>query len=112
MIDFNLDQGAPIKNGEISLIIQQIDMLFDTTPRDILGYEDWGTRYDKFLYDLKLSNAALANAVMSDMTELDLFGFVPHVEVHLLQGTEQDIALVEINLTRDNEHYQRIYKIS
>jgi hypothetical protein len=29
-----------------------------------------------------------------------------------LQGTEHDIALIEINLTRDDEHYQQIYKVN
>lgn len=111
MIDFNLDAGSPTKNGEVALILQQIDILFDTTPKDVLGHEDFGTRYDDYLYKLDISQEALRQAVLNDIESLNLFDFVPTVEVHLLQGTEQDIALVEIVLTRDDEHYEKVYKI-
>ena len=39
-------------------------------------------------------------------------GFAPDVEEYLIQGTEHDIALVNISLTRDDEYYQKIYKIN
>ena len=42
MIDFNLDAGSPTKTGDVALILQQIDMLFDTTPKEVLGYEKSG----------------------------------------------------------------------
>lgn len=112
MIDFNLDQGDAIKNDEVSLILQQIDLLFDTRPRELLGEIDYGSRYDEYLYKLKISNSALQYQVESDLSSLELFEFIPKVEVHLLQGTEQDIALIDIVLTRDTETYRRIYKIS
>lgn len=112
MIDFNIDEGSPIKTDDVDLILQQIDILFDTNPKEVLGYEEFGTRYDEYLYRLNLSNADIQQRVLSDLMSLNLFGFNPHVEVHLLQGTEQDIALIEITLTRDEETYQRIYKIA
>lgn len=112
MIDFNLKPSTPILNDDVSLILQQIDILFDTKPRELLGFEDYGTKYDTYLYNLQVSNEFLKRTVLSDLDSLELFGFKPSVEVHLLQGTEQDIALIEINLTRDEEHYQQIYKIA
>lgn len=112
MIDFNLDAGSPVQNNEISLIMQQIDLLFDTKKREVLGDSNFGSKYDEYLYKLKISNTGLAQLVTSDIMSLNLFGFTPDVKVHLLQGTEQDIAIVEINLTRDEESYQQIYKIS
>ena len=112
MIDFCLDDNSVIINDDVSLIVQQIDILFDTKPRELLGFSDYGTKYDTYLYNLQLSNEFLKRTVLADINSLNLFGFRPDVEVHLLQGTEQDIALIEINLIRDEEHYQRIYKIS
>lgn len=111
MVDFDL-YDKPIQNDDISLIMQQIDILFDTKPREVLGYEQFGTNYEKYLFDLQLSNEALKYTVLNDLNSLDLLGFTPDVEVHLLQGTEHDIALIEINLTRDDEHYQQIYKVN
>lgn len=112
MVDFNLDEGTPIKNNDISLILQQIDILFDTKEKEVLGYEDFGTKYDTYLYDLRLTNDELKQEVLSDLQTLTLFGFTPEVEVYLLQGSEQDIALIDIILTREDENYRRTYKIA
>ena len=67
MIDFNIDKGSPIKNSEISLILQQIDILFDTTPTEVFGDDSYGTSYDRYLYQLKISNDGLKNEVLSDL---------------------------------------------
>lgn len=112
MVDFNIDAGSPLKNGDIELLLQQIDILFDTYPKEVLGSEDFGTQYDDYLYRLKLSAANIKQRVISDISSLELFDFVPSVEVHLLQGTEKDIVLIDINLIRGEEKYNRTYKIS
>ena len=112
MVDFNIDAGSPLKNGDIELLLQQIDILFDTYPKEVLGSEDFGTQYDDYLYRLKLSAANIKQRVISDISSLELFDFVPGVEVHLLQGTEKDIVLIDINLIRGEEKYNRTYKIS
>jgi hypothetical protein len=112
MIDFNINSGAPYVVNDVESILQQIDILFDTTPKEILGAENYGTTYDKFLYDLKMNNDDIKRQVISDLSSLDLMDFDFDVEVHMLQGTEQDIALIEITLTRDEQSFNRIYKIS
>lgn len=111
MIDFDL-YNVPVQNDDVSLVTQQIDILFDTKPREILGSEEFGTNYEKYLFDLNITNDAIKYSVLNDLRSLDLLGFEPYVDVHLLQGTEHDIALVEITLSRDDEHYQQIYKIN
>lgn len=112
MIDFDLNNDSVIVSDDVSLILQQVDLLFDTKPKEVLNANDFGTQYEKYLYRLNISNESLKHIILSDIKSLELFGFEPDVNVHLLQGTEQDIALVEINLTRDDENYQKIYKIS
>ena len=112
MIDFNKDKGYPIKNSDVALVIQQIDILFDTVPREVFGFEDYGSTYDKYLYNLQVSADALKTEVESDLDTIQLFGFIPDVEVYLLQGTEQDIALIQITLSRYDEKYEKIYKIT
>lgn len=112
MVDFNLDNGNPSKNSDVDLIIQQIDILFDTVPTEVFGSEEFGTTYDKYLHQLKLSNESLKNEILTDISSLQLFGYTPIVEVYLLHGTEQDIALIDITLKRYNESYNKTYKIS
>lgn len=112
MVDFSLNRNKSSLNGDIELILQQIDILFDTDKKTVLGAEGFGTQYDKYLYNLKISNEGLKYIVLDDLREIEMFGFTPSVEVYLLQGSEQDIALININLTRDGEIYEKTYKIS
>lgn len=112
MIDFSLNNNKSQINNDIELLKQQIDILFDTNRTEVLGEENFGTQYDKYLYNLKISNEGLKQIVLHDLYELELFDFTPYVEVYLLQGTEQDIALVDIKMTRGNEIYEKTYKIS
>lgn len=114
MVDFSLykKSGTATINTEVDLLIQQIDLLFDTTPTEVLGDENYGTKYDKYLYDLKLSADNLKTIIISDINQLNLMGWNFDVEVYLLQGTEQDIALIQITFKKGIESIQRTYKIS
>lgn len=112
MIDFNIKTNSGVINKDIDLILQQIDILFDTNKGEVLGDEFFGTQYDKYLYKLNISNEGLRSEVLSDLNKIELFGFTPNVEVFLLQGTEQDIAIINIQLSRDSEIYEKTYKIS
>jgi hypothetical protein len=49
---------------------------------------------------------------MSDLSTLELFGWVPDVEVYLLQGSQQDIALINIKLYKEDKIYEKTYKIA
>ena len=112
MVDFSLHNDHVILQNDIDLVLQQIDILFDTAPREVLGSENFGTEYDKCLYDLNMSNDDILRQVETDLRSIDLLGFEYQVNIHMLRGTEQDIALVEIDLIRDDMKYNQIYKIS
>lgn len=112
MIDFSLNDEKATLNNEGDLILQQIDLLFDTNKNEVLGEEDFGSQYDRYLYDLQLSNDDLKRNILSDIHDLELFGWKPEVTVYLLQGTEQDIALINIILKSDAGTKEKTYKIS
>ena len=114
MVDFSLykKSGKSVINAEVDLLIQQIDLLFDTTPTEVLGSEEFGTQYDKYLYNVKLSAENLKTIISSDIAQLYLMGWNYDVEVYLLQGTEQDIALIQITFKKGIETVQKTYKIS
>ena len=67
MIDFNIKSGSGVVNNDIDLILQQIDILFDTNRGEVLGDEYFGTQYDKYLYKLRISNEGLQSEVLSDL---------------------------------------------
>lgn len=111
-MDFNINDGKSILSNEVELIIQQIDILFDTSPKEILGSVDFGTEYDRYLYDLQISSESLKSRIYTDIYSINLYGFTPKVEVYMFQGTERDIALIDIELTKNNNTYRKTYKIS
>ena len=88
MNDFSLNTSYGSLKDEVLLIIQQLDILFDTNQGDVLGDENFGTQYDKYLHNLKISNEGLRHEVMSDLSTLELFGWVPEVEVYLFCSTK------------------------
>ena len=114
MVDFSLyaKSGTSTINSEVDLIIQQVDILFDTTPTEVLGADDFGTKYDRYLYDTRLTADNLKTIVEQDISTLNLMDWDYSVEVHLLQGSEQDIAIINIIFSKGIESIQKIYKIS
>lgn len=114
MVDFCLYKkgGNSVLNEEVDLLIQQIDILFDTTPTEVLGDEEFGTKYDSYLYDTRLSADNLKRIVEADLLEINTMGWTYNVEVHLLQGTEQDIAIINIAFHKGMETVQKTYKIT
>lgn len=112
MVDFNLNEGEPTINDDIACLIQQIDILFDSTPGELIGDLEYGTDYEKYLYDLKVTPQTLQEQMLQDLYRLDLMGFSPTVNVYLMQGSERDIAVIDVHLHRNSESYSKTYKIT
>lgn len=113
MIDFNLSNKLSddiLLNNNLLCVLQQIDLLFNTDVGDVLG-SDFGSNYDKYLYNLDVSNMTLESKIMSDLNQLELCGFVPSVVVKIVEGTQRDIAFIDITLTGDYEEYNKTYII-
>jgi hypothetical protein len=111
MIDFNLDYDDAIKYDEVELIIQQVDMLFNTSRGEVLGNISYGTNYSEFLYNLQVSNDDIKYTIEQDLSLLYLFGYNYNVEVSILAGSENDIILVKINFYKDEFYFDKAYKI-
>lgn len=113
MIDFCLTTDAPILEHDVDLVLQQIDMLFDTDYHDVLGDDLYGSDYRKFLYNLTISNAAIEDYTLNNINKnVDLMGFTVSAEVNILLGELNDIILVTIELRKEGDIYEKTYKIS
>lgn len=111
MIDFNLDYDYAIKYDEVELILQQVDILFDTSRGEVLGDVSYGTNYSEFLYNLQISNDDIKYTIERDLSSLYLFGYNYDVNVSILAGSENDIILVKIDFYKDDEYFNKTYKI-
>ena len=113
MVDFCLNKNGSKSSlkDEMDLILQQVNILFDTTPTEVLGDIGFGTEYDKQLYDTRLSASNLQRLVENDLSKLTLFGWHYKVKVYLLKGTERDIAIINIAFYNGNQTFEKTYKI-
>ena len=113
MIDFGLnkDIGTVVAESDVDLVWQQIDILFDTRPGEVFGQENYGTRYDRFLYDLTVSTDNIARTILEDIYSIELLGFRPMLKVYLLRGTQNDIIVADIVLEKQGDKYEKIYKV-
>lgn len=114
MLDFSLSNKLTddvVVGNDLIYVLQQIDLLFDTDVYDVLGDPSFGTNYDRYLYTLGMSNAAIESKVINDLNKLDLCGFTPSVTVNIVEGTVRDIAFINITLTGDYEEYDKTYVI-
>lgn len=114
MIDFNISNKLStdlVINNNLIFVLQQIDLLFNTDLDDVLGDSNFGSNYDKYLYTLGVSNISLENKIYNDLNKLDLCGFIPSVTVKIVEGTQRDIAFIDITLKGDYEEYNKTYMI-
>ena len=113
MIDFSLNpQFSEVEvNDEVSIIWQQIDMLFDTLPDEVLG-ENYGSDFHQFLWDMEIGDSEITdytkNLIESNVT---LFGRNVNVETKFLEGTQNDIILITIKIYNQYSSTEKTYKV-
>ena len=112
MVDFSINKDEVILTGDVELVIQQLDLLFDTNTNEVFA-EEYGTWFEEFLYDLNISNSYISEYTKNMIVNnVNLMGFNVDVNTQLCAGTEHDIILVSIDLKRDYEEYSKTYKLS
>lgn len=113
--DISVDRDKLILNDKFDFLLQEIGILFDTAPGEVLGEPEFGTEFENFIWDLQVSNEEISqyiyNAILEKTTSAINFNI--DVETTILQGTQNDIIIVKIDI-RDPETQQEqqlTYKI-
>ena len=113
MRDFCRTDDAIILDQEADLIIQQIDILFDTVPGEVIGSPGYGANFERFLYELNVGSYAAAEYIKNVIeNNVDLMGWNVDVEVRFMVGTINDIMLVGVQFSKDNVSYSHVYKVT
>lgn len=115
MIDFALSNKLTddiVINHDLLYVLQQIDLLFNTDLNAVLGDENFGSNYDDYVYTTGISNFALENKIQADINKLDLLNFSVSVSVSLVEGTQRDIAFIDITISGDYDNYTKTYVIN
>lgn len=113
MIDMSLNLEKPTLSRDVDIVLQQIDILFDTYSGEVFGEENYGSNFERFLWDMRVSNSSIEQYTKNLITSnVNLMGFEVNVEVLICQGTMNDIIIIRITLSRESEEYEKTYKIS
>lgn len=111
MKDFCLDKNSAFVTSDIDNILQQIDILFDTTPDEVYG-ESAGSEFYEFLWDMTKTAEDISSYTKSQiMSNINLFDYDLEVDTKFLEGTENDIILITIKLTDYNQSVEKTYRI-
>lgn len=113
MVDFCNTEDAPILELDVDLVIQEIEMVLDTSHGELLGDYYFGSDYDQFLYDLKVSSSYIEHYTRNRLESVcSAHGFKLDVIVSIHEGELSDIILIKVNLSKDGIIWQKIYNIS
>lgn len=111
MKDFCLSEESVLATDEKTLILQQLDILFDTQKNEVYG-EDYGSNFFDFLWDLSITDndiSSYTEQIIRKYIALNDWQF--EVETNILQGTQNDIILVTIKLFNYDDLIEKTYKI-
>ena len=112
MRDFCISDNKVTLADEASLIIQQIDMLFDTSHGEVLGEYMYGSDFRQFLWDLKASATDISNYTSSKIAaNIDMLGWSYDVSTSLMEGVNNDIILITVSMRKGVESYSKTYKV-
>ena len=112
--DIAIDDNKKIIVDKFDFLLQEIDILFDTSKGEVLGEDTFGTAFENFLWDLDINNAQISEYVKNNIINQTVSGkdFDIDVDTKILYGTVDDIIIISITI-RDPETNQEkniIYK--
>jgi len=113
MIDFCNTQDAVVLEQDVDLIMQQIEILFDTRPGEVIGENTFGTKLDTYLFNPNIGNSMVETELTDYIRQnVELFDWDINVSVDFLVGTQHDIMLLKVSFYKNGEIYTKQYKVS
>lgn len=102
MYDISLDNNIFVTD-KLTAAIQELDLMFNTENTELIGYTNYGTNWQQFLWDLNPSTTVLKQYIENKFIETYfLRQYSPTVAVEYQQGTQRAIYNVKITLTDPN----------
>ncbi len=116
VVDISSYEDIPLLNSDVDILIQSIGILFDTSIGEVIGAENFGSDFERFIWDLSISNSQISDYVRSLIFNNIYIAtnFNISVSTDILKGTKNDIILVSIDIENKEtkKTYTNTYKIS
>lgn len=104
MIDLALDSRMFL-DDPLDCAIQELDLLMNTIPTELIGDTGYGIEVDSFLWTLTPTANELQNYISAKIDEYTYYckRFGVNVQCSFMMGEYRSIYLVEISLTSNDE---------
>jgi len=104
MLDLALD-GRVFLDTELDCALQEIDLLLNTENTELIGYPQFGTEFESFLWTLTPTTAEIEKYIKDklDNNTFFLHNFDYYVKATYMEGEYRSIYYVKIILTKDDE---------
>ena len=110
MIDLAID-GRVFIDNILDEALQELDILFNTTNTELIGYPRYGTNFEQFLWQLTPSPNELRNYILERIGDtFYLSQLNTNVNVEVLNGEIRNIYYVKIAVTYNEETKYREYQ--
>ncbi len=115
VVDISTYDGLPLLTSDVDILIQSLGVLFDTSVGEVMGAENFGSDFEKFIWDLSVSNNQISEYIR-DIIYNNIYiarKFDIEIDTTIINGTKNDIILVTIDITSKDtgDTYTNTYKI-
>lgn len=93
--------------------VQELDMLFNTVNTELLGYPQYGTDFEQYLWDMTPSPDSLKSYIQNRInTQTMIMRELEYsVDVSVISGTARQIYLVQVVIQNDDNYIVRRYEL-
>lgn len=111
MIDLALDSKIFIDTN-IDAALQELDLLFNTENTELIGYPEYGTNFEQFLWSTSPSTDTVKEYIEDKISNNTFFlAQMEHdVDVQILDGEYRQIYYVQISVVNGNNSDSRTYQ--
>lgn len=100
MIDININDEYDVidTQDDLSIYIQEIIMVLNTEPREIMGCTGMSVDLERLIYETKIDNQGLKREIESKIAQYTTLydRFPTQVDVQFAKGNLRDICLIDI----------------
>ena len=103
MYDLSLTNDIFI-NNKMNAALQELDILFDTENTELIGYPNFGTNFEQFLWQLNPSESSLRAYIIEKIQfdTLFLVDFNYSIDIQIIPGELRNIYNVQIMIKDQN----------
>lgn len=116
MLDLALDDRIFL-DDPIDCAVQELDLIFNTNCTELIGYTEYGTTFEHFLWEMTPSVEEVKNYITVKLYDTYfLRKYMIDINVKILSGNIRDIYYITINIKNPNQkgnkssQRQRIYQ--